>query len=1185
MRIFLFVLVLASGCLTAFGADFVLRDDLGRHWRNELVTFPLTNAQLAHARAGHALVGADKASVPYQLTPTAPVKLAALVTVEPFSATELSFTDAPAKAATDLRVQETATTIRLTNSLAGIAIAKSLANGAGPIEALRMPSGAWVGGSRLTGGAVTAYTAKVIASGPVYADVACHVEFGAGNTWDIAFRVMANEPAVLVDEKVAINMAAAPVFTLMLDRGWTPDSLFYRRSFQVAGKPSGFVETAPLAVSDGQPLFVFEPWVHWQNRVRQGNWFALYGEGSPDMLMVGGYRADLWVDPKQPVETRNPFQMALARADGALCLPFALKQGRRCWLLGMPDKTASLASLNEKNLMHAPLPQYYVIKHGNFPLDTVKEYVLRWQGDHTNHPRLFVTKPEMARLKAQSDPAAIEKTLAYYRNNPIYFHLMEEPIRAFLVSGDEQLGKKLIDFAVASVQSAADMYIKQDSVLSYGFAPHAQQSVTHSLLLADAVLGSPLMTDEQRRRLLAQVAFIGYAVDRPDNWSPERGMGGFPNMTTFVYSYKATAACLIPSHPRAKAWADDAMRELRRQLEEWSDDNGGWIEAPSYAMGAYDMILAAFIMAKNAGFSDYVFLPKVRKVAEWFAKTLTPPDSRINGFRHHHPIGNTYLYELTSEFGTLAYLWRDKDPAFASEMQWLHAQSGKYRQPGIGGAFPAIVGYRGMLMDSTIPEKAPAYGSDFFPKTGAILRTGFPTDRETQLHVIMGEHESHYDLDSGSITLWGKGRVLADDFGYYGRAPVRDHSMVETPLASRLMLPTAFRATAEVDYVAGKADAWTRQIVLLKDADPLGPNYYVMADSLGVTAPATWRLWCATDAVTPNPRGALVAGKEDVDLDVIFTQPPAPVLTTETITRTSGSGMNSKMQWGPMATTQTGLIAAMPQAKGFTAVLYPRLKTEKSPIVTPLAEGKGARIETPAGIDYVFLSAVPFTYKADDIAFEGTAGVIRLRAGQPPLLWLDGGGSISAAGKTLKSNLPLPKTVTNLFPDGNFESGTRGIFPAEYGGTTSTRAYAGNPLPGDTTLNGKFCLAITQAQTERKRGYIPAGGKLLYVDPFKKYRMSMKVYTPDALTISIGGYASNGKGGNLPDAKGGTWAWGFGVKGPLKGWETREVTMGPVGTGAQIPWPEGMFATFMHLHIAGDAGVLYLDDITLEEIP
>ena len=40
------------------------------------------------------------------------------------------------------------------------------------------------------------------------------------------------------------------------------------------------------------------------------------------------------------------------------------------------------------------------------------------------------------------------------------------------------------------------------------------------------------------------------------------------------------------------------------------------------------------------------------------------------------------------------------------------------------------------------------------------------------LHMIVGSHYQHYDFDSGSIIVWGKGRIVADDFGYYGRAPL-----------------------------------------------------------------------------------------------------------------------------------------------------------------------------------------------------------------------------------------------------------------------------------------------------------------------------------------------------------------------------------------------------------------------------
>lgn len=60
----------------------------------------------------------------------------------------------------------------------------------------------------------------------------------------------------------------------------------------------------------------------------------------------------------------------------------------------------------------------------------------------------------------------------------------------------------------------------------------------------------------------------------------------------------------------------------------------------------------------------------------------------------------------------------------------------------------------------------------------------------------------------------------------------------------------------------------------------------------------------------------------------------------------------------------------------------PRLKSEAPSVVMPLAEGKGVRIETAAGADFVFVSASPFSYRDNDIAFAGTTGLVRVHGGR-----------------------------------------------------------------------------------------------------------------------------------------------------------------------------------------------------------
>src|ERR1051325_2547542 len=143
------------------------------------------------------------------------------------------------------------------------------------------------------------------------------------------------------------------------------------------------------------------------------------------------------------------------------------------------------------------------------------------------------------------------------------------------------------------------------------------------------------------------------------------------------------------------------------------------------------------------------------------------------------------------------------------------------------------------MLDPNIPETAPSYKSEWFPKTGVILRSGFPSPHETQLHMIAGSNHDHYDLDSGSITLWGKGRVLADDCGYSGQAPGTQHSMLMAADApdSALMNVKTFAATEDLDYVHGVKSGWERQIALVKDPDPLAPNYFVLRDTLQGKSP------------------------------------------------------------------------------------------------------------------------------------------------------------------------------------------------------------------------------------------------------------------------------------------------------------------------------------------------------------
>jgi hypothetical protein len=218
----------------------------------------------------------------------------------------------------------------------------------------------------------------------------------------------------------------------------------------------------------------------------------------------------------------------------------------------------------------------------------------------------------------------------------------------------------------------------------------------------------------------------------------------------------------------------------------------------------------------------------------------------------------------------------------------------------------------------------------------------------------------------------------------------------------QVMLVTDFRTSPALDYVAGEKNAWTRQIALVKDADPLGPNFFVIHDRLDqADAAATWRFWLTAERVSVTGSGADVTGKEDVDTTIRFTQlPKGAVIRTEDLTRETW-GLDENARYGRTSSTQTGLIASWESGDAITAVVYPRLREEQAPTITAIADGAGVKVESAAGIDYVFLSRDPLEVAVDGILMRGKVGAVQIRGDRPPRLFLGAAGELSCRGQTI----------------------------------------------------------------------------------------------------------------------------------------------------------------------------------------
>ncbi len=992
------------GTASPAASALTLREPVGREWTDEIVQVPATPENLEVARLGRHLTDGTSERL-YQVIEEAGT-IEALVDLPAGKTLDLRFENAPSTATTDLAVKENDSEIILSNRQVAIAIRKHLSGNEGPVRGMAAgEKAAFHGGSTLSPGTeVSEYRWKIHMAGPVRAEVTCEVVGRAGGRWKITFSLQAGEPVVLVSEEFDLGGEAR--WVMELATGSPLDRIFYRGAIHVTGKDRpGLLRSEPLT-TDNERIFTWVPWVRWWEKMRQGKWFGVYtGEGS-DLIFVGAREADRWLMP--PGGSTNPKEwlplpgVSVMPGDGgSVALDLPLSKGQRHWLIGLLPKEECLAGIGQNDGYFAPRPQEFVIK-SEFPLRRIQEQVLQW--DHKSpHPRLFLNNAALDSLRTRPESAELfdlEKLL----RSKVFHHDLDEWLAAYWITGDERLRPLLREALEELLKTATNYYTEQGHSYSLGYAPHHNFGyVISAVNLADTVLSFPDLTTEQRDDILARVAFLGYVLERRDHWWQAAGLAANPNMSSMVAGMQIAVGALIPDHPRSKDWIDAGLGELLTQLHEWSDENGAWLEAPHYALAAYDPILAATVIAANAGIADHRYDDKIKRVARWLAKVQTPPDARFLGHRHLPSIGHTYYNDRTNIFSLLGAIWKEKDPGFAAEMMWMHEQSGRPLYPAIGGFFASFVGYRSMLAAMGPKPKAPAYGSELFPKGGAVMRSGFPSDRETMLYVIAGQNHDHYDYDSGSVTIWGKGSILAEDFGYYTRAPKDDHNMLDSPLSDGVRMKIDdFSTTGRLDFFQGTNKGWQRQIVFVKDPDPLGPNYFVINDALRVPAPAIWRMWFDARSVVIDGPAAMVTGLHDVNALVQFVRPAGVTLTTEPRTRSS-HGMDDKMKQGQMKRTLQGVLADADRNKGFASVIFPILEGRSVPKIESLEDGRVVVIRGEGWVHHVFLSTKPFAWKQGKLSFEGTVGAI-LADGDETTLALGAAGRIQSEKQELTSD-------------------------------------------------------------------------------------------------------------------------------------------------------------------------------------
>ena len=975
-----------------------------------------------------------------------------------------------------------------------------------PIQALRGRSGTWIGRGWLEGPQkVVAYQADVSAQGPIFAEVTVRYTFEGGR-YVVRTRLDCQDNVIMVKEEFDLgdpSPARDQHFCFSFHEGLNPDTLRWRgrywdKSLAVNQPKSGYrlsqEAVAPLRYGKDRDLVrILGLFLWWPE---SACCWALYRTGEPKGDLVGVFRA-------RPSYWRNPTAMFLkqrAKPDVYLACPIRqpeqdwLKEGvdynspyytgevapgtprslgRRQWgiLLSTPaEVVAPNDDMTQSGLTRA------MIRHGSNPLDKVKDWALRWADPGAKaYPRAWIRREQLPDLRRRvaKDPD-LQRLLTSRQHWPF----------TYLVKPDPKLGQKLLHETARGdanwmgvlpmLRYAVDKYLTYEGDLGiHTMMHHALGSSRRAAPLFDVAMSVPEMSAAERREARALMAFLAYKLADPDWMAKDSGFHlGNPNMPTAAENQMGYLAALLPNHPQATAWAMRTIRNATEMLRDYVAPGGAWRECLHYQHdAAMNQILFTALPLRNSGLIDLFRNPGLKSTMLYAAQILTPVDPRF-GVRTVPSIGNSG-HEVTSNFGRMAAGTRRSDPTYSAWMQWAHNA--------MGG--PRLYKLDELFVDADLPARQPDLASRVFPGFGAVLRAHVGTKHETYVSFRIGKWVEHYENDQGSIVFHSKGVPLCDDFGsiyqptmlrpwmhnriaidhkldWEARGHIVDHALLDAADAVTGMVPVSrlhpipedpwertppnapYAPPVEIPLVT-----WTRQLLLVKDADPLGANYLLVRDTFGAkpTRTTEFTLWCLAKGVKLAGAQVRYTGQLGVNLDVTFIDPKDPTCTTgeyahKSLSYNGGTWRktNPGKKWEER---QTYVRTKRGPGQGYFAALYPRLPKEPAPTFRAWAGGAGVAATIGTTRHVAILAPRSGTYREGDTTLAGRQALVRRSPGRTELVLLCGTrvacGDIQvegaapctvvvAGGKVgIQSNLLRPATLRLQLPEGARPPGAR----------------------------------------------------------------------------------------------------------------------------------------------------------------
>jgi hypothetical protein len=795
----------------------------------------------------------------------------------------------------------------------------------GPVMGMRLGDGTWFAGSRLFGAArLKSYSAKLTASGPVFAQVESLYTYADGNVVKLVAQVAAGDNAVLWDTRVKehrprdgwdllLSPGLPPLIFRVQMEFWTRREVFLQRHARVG-------DAAELQLDEQSAGLItnLTPWPDWFNDYTQ-TIIPLKFHGRDNELLISSRDAGAWVEPV-PLDSprRSPALsdklLPLMRGEkGEIFLRVNAAAGQRKWSIADYNRDIKrLRFAGERVNCIGPQP------HGSAELqpspaigrrlNVVKDYVLDWpRNPRYTHPLLYLSREELQATWKRGVDRAFLDSLRQHKTVPPVPHPSSdtEALGAYLLTGERRVATEL---------KVADRLRHHLGLLGH-FDKMRNTPVVVSLY--DALIDTDLLAAEEKPLLRAQLAYLAYNLADPYTWCIQRGYAsGNPNMTVAFVLNLGQLACAIPDHPMMPTWTQPAMNMMERWLEELGPEGEHPESVANYANVSVYNMLGFALVARSAGLHDYIGDPRMRKLMLYLAKQYTPPDPRY-GYSKLPPSGRGPVGVRTVLAGLMARATRDSDPDYSRAQQWIWQNEGyPFAMEGRLG------GYEYVYPDRTLPASNPGWSSDLLPHYGVIFRNRLGTRDAYYINFQVHMRDGYPSTNGSFPIIFARGMPISTVF-------VESYSDREELLVSRVLPArrrgsvaeraacyyhneertiTDFAGLSRQDYAAvditikeprpathmgGKGTArslsgsdlsivqmpewpavsalgkspitWRRQVLFVKDDAAGEANYLLLRDSVSGGQPTMWQFWTLSERIgTLNDmknRDSFLAGK------------------------------------------------------------------------------------------------------------------------------------------------------------------------------------------------------------------------------------------------------------------------------------------------------------------------------------